>query len=280
MPMPYTLTKGPLFTVMEQTLNDATSRPEVLQQLHDTTRLADIPWVTTGSGSAVQIPGVLRDRLFADWFGYRQDGNGAWQPQPPTFTGQSTGYWVGYFGNTEAVVREALIRTLEVAGGMSRGVQSPTTREWPIEVAWKCPNPYFEVWISWQKRGSGPTDGHVTMLICTPPDRNNRLVTDVQFPPPPSSGSAVPTPLPDPTAATADEGMWLVAYKKHTPTVGYQVISFPSGEVVDAVVNGGNALAPSMSGQWNVPVPSTFWVDGTAARDVVVVAPPAYAGGV
>jgi hypothetical protein len=118
------------------------------------------------------------------------------------------------------------------------------------------------------------------MLICTPPDKNNRLVTEVQYPPPPSSAPAVPTPLPDPTFAAADEGMWLVAYKKHTPTVGYQVIRFPSGEVVDAVVNGGNALAPSINGQWNVPVPSTFWVDGTDPRDVVVVAPPAYAGGV
>jgi hypothetical protein len=223
---------------------------------------------------------VLKDRLFRDWFGYRSVGGGNWEPQPPTFTGQSTGYWVGYFGNTEAVVREALIRTLEVAGGMSHGVQSPATREWPIEVAWKCPNPYFEVWISWLKRGEGPTDGNVTMLICTPPDKNNRLVTEVQYPPPPSSAPAVPTPLPDPTFAAADEGMWLVAYKKHTPTVGYQVIRFPSGEVVDAVVNGGNALAPSINGQWNVPVPSTFWVDGTDPRDVVVVAPPAYAGGV
>jgi hypothetical protein len=281
MPMPYTLTKGPLFTVMEQTLNDSNARTEVLGQLRNNGRLGDIPWVTTGDGGTVRIPGVLRDRLFRDWFGYTPNAQGDWNPQTAPFAGRSTGYWVGYYGNTEAVLREGLKRTIEVSLGLAKNapVASSPAREWPIEVAWKCPNPWFEVWITWLEHGDGPTDGHVTMLVCTPPDTNNRILTEPDKPHPVPGVPPVPTPLQDPVQAVDPEGMWLVTHKKHRPTVGYQIISFPSGEVIGAETNGANALVPSPKGEWLVPVPSTFWVDSNN-DDVMVVSPPAYAGGV
>ena len=231
MPMPYTLTKGPLFTVMEQTLNDSATRSQVLGQLRANGRLGDIPWVTSGDGGTVRIPGILQHRLFKDWFGYSGNAQSGWTPQSANFTGRSTGYWVGYYGNTEAVLREGLKRTIEVSLGLAKGSpEGEATREWPIEVAWKCPNPYFEVWITWQQHGTGPHDGHVSMLVCTPPDTNNRLVTEPDKPPVVQGVPPVPTPLQDPIQATEPEGMWLVAYKKHVATVGYQIISFPSGK--------------------------------------------------
>ena len=50
--------------------------------------------------------------------------------------------------------------------------------------------------------------------------------------------------------------------------------------MIGGQANGGNALGQTGKGEWLVPVPSTFWVDSTNENDVIVVAPPAYAGGV
>lgn len=277
MPMPYTLTKGPLFLVMEQTLNDPAARATVLEQLRSNVRLPDMPWVVNGPGSTVAVPGVLRTRLFDDWFGYRDDGRGGWDPQP-AFVGQSTGYWVGYYGNTEAVLREGLVRTIEVALGLAHDDPvSKATRAWSIETAWKCPNPWFEVWVTWKQLGDGAGEGHVTMVICTPPDTNNRLVTRAQFPPT-LANEPVTIPLTDPRRATANEGMWLVAHDEHRPTMAF--LTMAAAGAPPEMVEGDATLQGTPQFRMPIPVPSTFWVDSNSPDDVVVVAPPRSAGGI
>jgi hypothetical protein len=287
MPMPYTLTKGTLFKVLEQTLNPQspaarTVRNNALQDLKDGVRITSIPWVANGPGSAVPVPGgSLATRMERDWFGSTPTNSGGWADQP-AYNHQPTGYWVGYYGNVEAVLREGLIRAIEVSLGLTHGQVPPgtTPREWPVEVNWKCPNPYFEVWIGWRKHGGGPKDGQVNMTICTPPDKNNRLVTKPQFPPKPPSGLSDQDPLPVPETANESQGMWLVAHGEHEQLTVDQFVDVPGGSVLDQMLDEVGTLAGLSKTTWAIPMPTTFWRDSNTPNDVIVVAPPTWAGGV
>jgi hypothetical protein len=280
MPMPYTLTRGPLLTLVENALNptDQAGRDErnaILAALRAGTPLDQIPWVTSNTVAAIALPqGTLDVRLQDDWFG-RND-----PPQKAT-----TGYWVGYRGDVEPVLREGLLRAVEVSLGITRQDDpNVAVRAWPIEVQWKCPNPWFEVWVTWRRQGSGPGDGRVTLMIATPPDRSNRLVTEVRRPPPDANGQhSVTVPLEKPVSADAAQGMWVVSHESHVPFILDEVVDTANGGVVVEQVDNTPANAqgtvPLRSlrlDQWVVPPPSTVWVDGGA---VVVVAPPPYAGG-
>jgi hypothetical protein len=273
MPMPYTLTRGPLLTLLENALNPESSaervaRDEVLTMLRGGTPLAQIPWVTSTPVRNVAIPGTTLDiRLEEDWLGI-----------PPVPGQGTTGYWVGYKGDVDGVLREGLIRAIEVSLGIAHD-DSPAeaTRDWPVDVQWKCPNPYFEVWVTWRRH---PDDrGQVNVLIATPPDRVNRLVTEPRFPPPAAGIPPVPTPLAEPTTADDTQGMWLVAHEHHAPLVHHRRIDTrPEGIAETVQLNAGERLPlPDLDADtWNIPLPTTVWED---TGDVVVVAPPTYAGG-
>ena len=284
MPMPYTLTRGPLLTLVENALNPTNEtgraqRNASLAALRAGTPLDQVPWVTSAGVAALALPQAPLDvRLRDDWFG-RND-----PPQKAT-----TGYWVGYRGDVEAVLREGLVRAIEVSLGITHDDPPPEpavppSRAWPIEVQWKCPNPWFEVWVTWREQGPGSGDGRVTMLIATPPDTSNRLVTEVRMPPPGADGlHTVTVPLEEPTAADATQGMWVVSHESHVPHVLDDLVDTAAGNAVVGQVDNSPAQARGQVlpralplGQWVVPPPSTTWVD---QGDVVVVAPPPYAGG-
>jgi len=277
MPMPYTLTRGPLLTLLENALNPAdaaetTIRNNTLASLRAPAPMATIPWVTSAQVSGVAIPRAPLDiRLDEDWLGLGD---------PP---GQgTTGYWVGYKGNVDAVLREGLIRAIEVSIGIPHdGSPEEATRAWPVDIQWKCPNPYFEVWVTWRRHTADGSEGQVTMLIATPPDRVNRLVTEPRLPPAPPTGvpSAI-IPLPEPIQATDKQGMWLVTHEHHLPGVCDLLVDTTGEsetEVLD-VTPGAHLLSIREldSNTWIIPMPSTSWED---SGPVVVVAPPAYAGG-
>jgi hypothetical protein len=277
MPMPYTLTRGPLLTLVENALNprntaERAERDSVLIALRQGTPIADLVRSTSQPIQAMAIPRASLDvRLEDDWFGRGATG-------PP---GEPTGYWVGYQGDVEGVLREGLIRTIEVSLGLAHDDDPATaTRSWPVQVHWKCPNPYFEVWVSWRRHDEGAVTGQVDMLIATPPDKSNRLTTRPQFPPAPPLGvQAVPAPLHEPIDATAPHGMWLVAHSDHVLLgVADERIAVPTGDRIsfDTVQVGTGALVGLPEGEWLVPTPSTFWRD---EGPVVVVEPPFYAGG-
>jgi hypothetical protein len=172
-----------------------------------------------------------------------------------------------------------------VARGLVHDAEPGTaTRSWPVQVHWKCPNPYFEVWVCWRRHDDTPRGGQVDMLIATPPDKMNRLTTRPQFPPAPVGVVAEPTPLAEPTQATASQGMWLVAHEHHRLGVADERIQVEDGEgregarrlAFETERSRARALVGLPAGEWLVPTPSTFWVD---EGDVVVVEPPSYAGG-
>jgi hypothetical protein len=274
MPMPYTLTRGPLLTLLENALNP-TSAPEqatrdaALIALRAGDPVAGIPWVTSAAVAGVAIPGNGLDiRLEQDWFG---------RPEVPGRI--TTGYWVGYRGDdVEGVLREGLIRAIEVSLGIPHdGDPASATRSWPVDIQWKCPNPWFEVWVSWRRHPENR--GQVNILIATPPDRVNRLTTEPRFPPRTNGVPEVPTPLDEPDDADDAQGMWLVTHEHHTPLVQLRRVDTGTQEVAEVVqVNAGERVPlPDLNGnRWDIPIPSTVWHD---TGDVVVVAPPSYAGG-
>jgi hypothetical protein len=273
MPMPYTLTRGPLLTLLENALNPKTAeersaRDGVLAALRAGTPLAQIPWVTSAAVAGVAIPGNGLDlRLEEDWFG-----------NPPVPGRHTTGYWVGYRGDVQEVLREGLIRAIEVSLGLEHDASpSSAQRSWPVDVQWKCPNPWFEVWVTWRQHKSDR--GQVNMLIATPPDWVNRLITQPRFPPPTTGVPPVPTPLDEPTTADEVQGMWLVTHEHHAPLVHLRRIDTQeqtTREVVQVNAGEGAPLPSHDTNTWDIPIPSTVWED---TGDVVVVAPPSYAGG-
>ncbi len=286
MPMPYTLTKGPLLTLLENTMNplDAAARQvrdnALIDLRNPQKRITEIPWVTSAAVAGVALPqGSLDLRLEKDWFG-RRLVNGQWQDQGPYVAGRTTGYWIGYYGDVESVLREGVIRAIEVSLGIEHG-DAPTnaTRQWPVNVEWKCPNPYFEVWVTWRRhRASEATQaeqGQVTMLIATPPDKVNRLVTDPRFPPDPPLPRRL-QPLPEPTVAETGQGMWLVAHEHHRQGFVDVVMTPDQPDLVDARVDETTTLEPTSPDRWFVPMPTTFWRDEGPVR---VVEPPPNAGG-
>jgi hypothetical protein len=276
MPMPYTLTRGPLLTLFENVLNphgaaEEAGRDGVLRDLRGPASLPQLVRTYLQSVVGVAIPVAPLDvRLDQDWVGKGATG-------PP---GEATGYWVGYQGDVEGVLREGLIRTLEVSLGLIHDADpAQATRSWPVQVHWKCPNPYFEVWVSWRQHDNTSRGGQVDMLIATPPDKANRLTTRPQFPPgPPAGVAAVAAPLPDPTNASDPTGMWVVAHERHVLDVADELVATPGGGRVGIVTGRQRtgALHGLAEGEWLVPTPSTMWVD---QGSVVVVAPPSYAGG-
>jgi hypothetical protein len=273
MPMPYTLTRGPLLTLLENALNptsaqDRSARDGILAALRGGTPLSQIPWVTSAPVAAVAIPRTGLDiRLEEDWFG-----------NPPVPGRHTTGYWVGYQGDVEGVLREGLIRAIEVSLGLQHDAEPEgAERSWPVDIQWKCPNPYFEVWVTWREHKDGR--GQVNVLIATPPDRVNRLTSEPRMPPPTAGVPPVPTPLTEPVLASEAQGMWLVTHEHHAPRVHLRRVDTRSQEVSEVVeVNAGERapLPDHDTNTWDIPIPSTVWVD---TGDVVVVAPPSYAGG-
>lgn len=288
MPMPYTLTRGPVLTMLENALNPPADlvgiRTAALTALRDPAQsLGSILGAQAGAVAQLTVPGnaTLANRLLADWLGL----------DDPPGKG-TTGYWVGYQGDVESILREGMIRAIEVSLGITHdGDPAQFTRRWPIAVEWKCPNPYFEVWVTWRRHGSAASAGQVSALICTPPDKRNRLVTEPQYPPDPPNGvPAEPVPLAEPTTAHEVQGMWLVATASHLPTVADLVSRSDNPRRSPEMVTEGEevetetgvrslhqtSLSASRAGEWIIPLPATRWVD---VGETVVVAPPPYAGG-
>jgi hypothetical protein len=183
-----------------------------------------------------------------------------------------TGFWVQYFGNVEEIVRQTLIRTIELSLGLEHGEDVPSggpRRVLPVELFWKCPQRWFEGWVTWRWDETHGT-GQVTTIFATPgsgkPVLQNPLdgrdakaspsslvTTAGQIPvgPGPSSGRANP--------GQAAKGMWVVTHQHH--------LEMP--DLPDHF--------PSASGDWAIP---EFGPTYVGLCDVVCVEPSEQDGGV
>jgi len=222
MPMPYTLSKGRILSVLEDLLNPHPDRPEEMERLRKglaDLRNPDVLLTSIGlvDSTNIETPGVdarpLVERLNWYWFGREEDGSGGWSPQAPFGPDhRTTGYWTDYYGNVEAVLRETLIRTIEVSFGLEPGgelgIEPP--RQWEVELFWKCPNPWCEGWVTWRRSRLHRDQGQVTSIIATPTDSLNQLRVTPANPP-----HGVP-PLEQPSGVSGDDhGMWLVTQPRH-----------------------------------------------------------------
>jgi hypothetical protein len=219
--MPYHLEKGPVLSVLESYANGGAgasvtrhrNMKVVLDRLRDPTiDLTDVGGLdsTNLDGGATNPWPTFQDRathIQQDWFGMTAAGpQAAFNPANPT----RTGFWVSYYGDVESIVRETLVRALEVALGVDHGAPSAgATRYWRIELFWKCPNPWFEGWVTWRSESATAATGQVTVIFATP--GNGGWVY-----PDPRSGR---NPVVDPASSQTDRGMWIVTHGGHDPYV-------------------------------------------------------------
>jgi len=304
MVMPYLLEKGPAMTYLEEFLNgDLVTMVGSLDALR-----------TNPNQSLFGLGGVFPDdvdlehRLRTNWFGQQATKNaaGEWQyaPQPALDKDdpRPTGYWIGYYGSVESILRETLIRAVEVSLGIEHlqpvplrhGVLSPP-RRWPIEMFWKCSNPWYEGWVTWRRQrlggsvpvsGAGPQieTGQVTVVLASPGDNRNRLIHDSTAPPNPWGPDMV-----NPARASTDQGMWVVSHRRHRPHVQQRTfVVKPGTPVNDVLVLARQRYAkvfgaPTAGPVWEFPQIGTLWagsVTGAGKPEIVVVAPPYVDGGV
>ncbi len=76
----------------------------------------------------------------------------------------TTGWWNGWKGDAEGVMRQTLIRALEVSLGVEHGrdpVPANRTRHLPLDFYWVCGVPRLESYISWNSN-------QVTVVVITP----------------------------------------------------------------------------------------------------------------
>lgn len=181
------------------------------------------------------------------------------------------GFWSQYYGDPEAIVRETLVRALEVSFGVDHDQEVPERpdRQLPLELFWKCPQRWFEGWVTW--RLDPPTcTGQVTVIFATPgsgkplierPEdgtdprlpTSTRTVRRDDAPVQPAAGN------PDRAAEHAPKGMWVVSHRDHLlvpPVRSYE---------------------PAPLGEWRVP---PFGPSYVGVGPVVVVEPSEADGGV
>ena len=195
--MPYTTEKNIIFQVIESYCNDTNHRERVLQVLWDLIAGADIATQTpvmAPSLDPLTPPAVGRTArqertryINEDWFGKkeRRAGNNftygpqpVWNPSAQAGGLPNTGTWNWWYGDCEGILRETLIRALCLSLGLSKTqAEDPAKPDhsphrgyqlWPISFLWKCPQPWYEGWIEFQRWGANPQDGHVTVVISSP----------------------------------------------------------------------------------------------------------------
>jgi hypothetical protein len=271
-PMPYVVEKAAYISVIESRLSDLDERISALRQLRlgapistlcgfDSTNLGAPPDSYTndpGFGDRL-TPAQRLAHLDGDWFGMNQNANQAWVKQPGAFP---TGFWRGFQGDPEAILREAIERAIEVSLDLAPGadVEDPCclNRQWPIDLYWICQGPVFQCWVLWRKDDEG-SSGHVTLLMTTPMANGHPLTSKITRP----VTGVIPYrreeyASPPPTGSRRDrQGMWVVGHEDYQKVLVTSTNPTNIGEIL-----------------W----PRTGWK--ALSTDVVCVRPAEWEGGV
>lgn len=226
--MPYLVEKGPYLSVMESKLADPPTRSRALTDLRGGVPLADlVGFDSTNLGQDHLDEAHRKQHLNEDWFGQ----------------GGASMFWVGYEGNPEMILREGMIRAIEVSFGIEHGDPPPAPaaaaggRHWPIDAYWICQGPWFQCWVLWRAADSG--QGHVTLLITTPAAFGYPLTSKITRP---VGGQAVapdyaspPEHRAPPPRPSLEKGMWVVGHEDYrrgvvysTMRAGYRKIQIPT----------------------------------------------------
>ncbi len=148
-----------------------------------------------------------------------------------------------------------MIRACELSLGLNHGEDCtiPPRRHWPVDLFWKCPQPWFEGWVTWHQHGPGMHDGQVTVLASTPGHGHPLKNTPLRQNEPASGGYRL-----NPVAPEGPQGMWVVSQQYHKPR-----------PVVTTEESG--------LGEWSF---LTLGLGFESRGEVVVVAPPEDEGGI
>jgi hypothetical protein len=253
--MPYNLEQGPYLSMLESLINN--DPQSCLDSLRDdsksvTALLRDRRANIVGGGD-YKNSAELADHIDREWLGLRPGGD------PSAATSR---YWPYWHGDAENIIRETLIRAIEVALGLDHGepVSTASHQPWYVSLLTACGIRWFEGWVSWRQIGSNAANGHVLVLLLTPshgkPAEPTLLrPTDASPANPPGDPYVV-----DPHRAVGTQGLWAVGalYERR----------------VDPEPASAQWLAP---GKFPRPhLGPTYESEGK----VVVVAPPEVQGGV
>ncbi len=178
-----------------------------------------------------------------------------------------TGFWHRFFGNVEEIVRITMLTALEVSFGISSEEEPPASgaNRLPVEIFWKCPQRWFEGWVTWRydaKQGNG----QVTVMLATPgigkPILQDPIQEETDEVDRSKPRASPPTTQPDPThvsVANTAKGMWVISHKEH--------VLLPSIPVAKA----------SGLGAWVTPAFGPAYV---GVGPIVIVSPAERDGGV
>jgi hypothetical protein len=235
--MPYHLEKGPYLSVIESYVNDQASGVTRIVAAIGFLRqtppnfLATAPPVTSPAVAPPPPtqPPFLPESIGRLWQGMRQAANGTWTIRQPPYDATNnlqTGYWNVWYGDAERLIATTLLRALELQIGIMPNAPVPdpsaVTRHWLLNLLWKCPQPWFEGWISWRRSDASPADGQVTALLCTP--GNGAQVWGT-----PNQGGAEKVDTSGANHINDRHGLWLVCQPTNTfksvPSTGWS----PSG---------------------------------------------------
>ena len=236
--MPYSMEKGPYFSVIEDFLNaDKVRAFEALLRLRSGDPIADVGAVDHQIPGSPYTPADLKKHINRDWFGLEPivDAVGTisgWDDQKPfdPVAKPSSGYWLHWYGEAEKVFREALVRALEISlgvphpGGSGGTGNEKPTRHWPIGLWWNCPHPWYEAWVTW--RGAPKSKaGQVTVIINSPahaalPDakgehHNGELLNTPIRPAAVASSASMRPYEVNPSQSRGTFGCWVVSQTYH-----------------------------------------------------------------
>lgn len=313
--MPYHLEKGVTLRVIERHLNgDRQKMSQTLRGLRDEVDQWPSQWVDRVLPNLWPDPGLRvrvtsANHVRSDWFGLVEQSDHTWakpvappgHEPPPT-----TGYWIGYRGEVEPIVKKAFTWALEVALGLGPGdPPDPNPGLGPpdqIELLWTCPVPWFEAWVVRRPiddlsvvpaAGGGRRRGLVTVHFLTPSHTGANVAESPVATAPhalehPVTGAPLPHPVPSLEIDYQELGVaWAhgAVMAGHRPRGLAQQRNYATWVVthrehVNQVVAPGAATytttRASGLGQWDLPPLNVYEATGP----VVVVSPSLRAGGV
>jgi hypothetical protein len=218
--------KGPIWTIFDHYFSNPDydtrlrHKLEVLCGFHRTQHFTDYD---RGPGkSGLDIP-ELKRHINRDWFGLSEDGCTSTVPEHG-----GTGIWQGWRGDAEGIVRDALIRAIEVSLGLEHlpwtgeredplgdyriGSDGPVPRNWSMAFWASGPVPWLQASVAWN--AGEDEDGRVEVTWLLPAARQ-RFQGDLS-----TDTNEYDVNPPNPGPGGPRNGSWIIGQESTRPELG------------------------------------------------------------
>jgi len=255
--MPYTVSVGAELSKLTSYCRDPKNLVKTLNDLRNDK--LSLPQCLTNA----KARDAVVKHFAVHWLGYDPT---TMKPQPAfdPANPNTTGWWSEWYGDAEGVLRETMIRAVEVALGLDPGMgPAAATRCWPMMFTWTCGSPMLQGWVSWcnfdatNNNGDESGTGGVVNVIFSTPGNGQPLWATPQSP---GAGATAPDYDVNPTQVTGPYGLLVIGEDDMD-------VRQPGSQVFKHV---GNQAIPS-------PWPDFFHTYGDA---LVTVSPAEVEGGV